>query len=237
MQNALKMKQQLSCTQFDLTKKTLNNLSQFKITPTAKLVLLYLTDCYNPKHKEVFPKQKTIADKLGVSERSVTRAIQELFKAGLILIECKYTNRYKFTSKIIQEQAENVSDNIRQNDIKQDDNLAHHDKEQKKKQKKEQTGINSNSLDFDKIRILKEYAIKHGAKNVNAYIKVLIKNGSAKKIICEYKKQKKAAQIALCSYQETQETLKKYREYENNAVTAKSCGCSLSDLKKRGIIK
>ena len=67
---------------------------------------------------------------MGVSERSVTRAIQELFKAGLILIECKYTNRYKFTSKIVQEQAENVSDDIRQNDIKQEDNLANHDKEQ-----------------------------------------------------------------------------------------------------------
>lgn len=43
---------------------------------------------------DVFPKQKTIALKLGISERSVMRTVQELFKAGLILIECKHTNRY-----------------------------------------------------------------------------------------------------------------------------------------------
>ena len=46
----------------------------------------------------MFPKQKTIAAKIGVSERSVTRAVQELFKAGLILIECKHTNRYKIVA-------------------------------------------------------------------------------------------------------------------------------------------
>ena len=84
MQTALKMKQQESCTQFEITTNTITKLNTFNLTPTAKLVLLYLTTCYNPKHKEVFPKQKTIADKLGVSERSVTRAIQELFKEGLV---------------------------------------------------------------------------------------------------------------------------------------------------------
>ena len=46
----------------------------------------------------MFPKQKTIAAKIGVSERSVTRAVQELFKAGLILVECKHTNRYKIVA-------------------------------------------------------------------------------------------------------------------------------------------
>ena len=100
-------------TQFELTTNIITKLNTFKLTPTAKLVLLYLTTCYNPKHKEVFPKQKTISIKLGISERSVTRAIQELFKEGLVLIECKYTNRYKFTSKIVQEQAEILSDDLR----------------------------------------------------------------------------------------------------------------------------
>lgn len=57
-----------------------------------------MTTCYNPKNADVFPKQKTIAAKIGVSERSVTRAVQELFKAGLILIECKHTNRYKIVA-------------------------------------------------------------------------------------------------------------------------------------------
>ena len=103
-------------TQFDLTNDILNNLSQFNITPTAKLVLLYLTTCYNPKHKEVFPKQKTIAEKLGVSEVSVTRAICELHKEGLVLSERKISNKYVFTSKIVSEQPINLIDDTQQND-------------------------------------------------------------------------------------------------------------------------
>ena len=76
-------------SQFRLTNKTVNNLSQFDLTPTAKLVLVYLTTCYNPKKADMFPKQKTIAMKLGISERSIVRAISELIKAGLIVVECK----------------------------------------------------------------------------------------------------------------------------------------------------
>ena len=114
-------------SQYELTTEIVKNLSQFDITPTAKLVLLYLTTCYNPKNADVFPKQKTIAAKLGISERSVTRAVQELFKAGLILIECKHTNRYKivanrggFARDIGKNfEPDNLSDSLSQNDIKQ----------------------------------------------------------------------------------------------------------------------
>ena len=88
-------------TQVQLSNWIVNNLSQFNLKPTAKLVLLYLASCYNPKHADVFPKQKTIADRMGVSEASVIRAISELHKEGLIISERKYTNRYKFTSRIL----------------------------------------------------------------------------------------------------------------------------------------
>ena len=94
-------------SQFTLTQNLLNNLQQFEITPTAKLVLLYLSSCYNPKKADMFPKQKTIAAKIGISERSVVRAISELIQAGLIIVECKYSNRYKFTSKIVAEPPRN----------------------------------------------------------------------------------------------------------------------------------
>ena len=208
MQTALKMKQQESCTQFEITTNTITKLNTFNLTPTAKLVLLYLTTCYNPKHKEVFPKQKTIADKLGVSERSVTRAIQELFKEGLVLIECKYTNRYKFTSRIVQEPPVNLSNDLRQNDVLKDDNLSHHEIEQTKRTNKEQTGED----------ILKSYAVKHGAKNINAYIAKLKETGSAAKIICEYKKAKKVTQNALMRIQETQNTIKLYQSFKQDAV-------------------
>ena len=212
-------------TQFELTSEIITKLNTFNLTPTAKLVLLYLSTCYNPKHKEVFPKQKTIADKIGISERSVTRAIQELFKEGLILIECKYTNRYKFTSRIISEQPENLSDDLRQNDIKEDDNLADHDIEQIKETKNQQSGNKKSggNVYTEGDKILAEYAIKHGARNIQAYINTLKSTGSAAKIIKEYNKKKFIAQRALNTHIETQNLLNLYRSYKENAVLPETC--------------
>lgn len=101
LQKSLKTMSGHGFTQFELTQKLLQNLNNFKLTPTAKLVLMYLSSCYNPKHAEMFPKQRTIADKLGISEASVIRAICELHKEGLVISERKYTNRYKYTSKFL----------------------------------------------------------------------------------------------------------------------------------------
>jgi len=95
MQNAASLQQKP--TQFKLSKITLQSLSKFNISPTAKLVLLYLIDCYNPAKQYMFPKQETIADKLGISASSVRRGIKELSKANIIIIELKFSNRYKLT--------------------------------------------------------------------------------------------------------------------------------------------
>ena len=88
----------MALSQFELSKITLRNLNKFDLSPTAKLVLLALIDCYNPTKAEIYPKQSTIADELGISVSSVIRAIKELSASQLIIYETKTTNRYKLTS-------------------------------------------------------------------------------------------------------------------------------------------
>jgi DNA-binding Lrp family transcriptional regulator len=220
--------------QVELLNYLLNNLSQFNLKPTTKLVLLYLAGCYNPKHADVFPKQKTIAHQMGISEASVIRAIQELHKEGLIISERKYTNRYKFTSRILNlggmvedfSEANNMQVENSQNATSETSNLQAPYIEQEKEQKKEQTEennlesenipqkySNSNSLDFERIKFLKEYAQKHYKTTPQAYFNWLMKNKDAQdKIISEHKKQEKVTQMALCSIRETQELIKNYNE-------------------------
>lgn len=203
-------------SQFKLTTNIITKLNTFKLTPTAKLVLLYLTTCYNPKHKEVFPKQKTISIKLGISERSVTRAIQELFKEGLVLIECKYTNRYKFTSRIVQEPPhlppENLSDDKGQNDTKEDDNLSPHDIEPTIKHDKEQHTD-------DDYKILKDYAQKNYTSTPEKYLNWILKHKDVqKKILSDYKAKANAKKRALRAYEESQSLIKKYENMKKDCI-------------------
>lgn len=175
-------------SQFELTQNLLNNLSQFEITPTAKLVLLYLSSCYNPKKADMFPKQRTIAAKTGICERSVVRAVSELIKAGLIIVECTSINRYKFTSKIVGKWAknekffasDNLSDKKRQNYSSEGDKMSPHEHEPIKEHKKEPTSV-------EDYKILKQYAKEHGARNVNAYVTWLKTSGKGEEIIKSYK--------------------------------------------------
>ena len=177
-------------SQFTLTNKLLQNLYKYKLTPTAKLVLLELSTCYNPKHGDMFPKQKTLANRIGVSERSVVRAVSELVKEGLVLIECKnITNHYKFSSRITSECAENLSEDLRQNDIRRQDNLSAH--EQKTKPISKPTDREGGNVYSEDDQILIDYATKHGAKNIKAYVAKLKLSKSADKIIADYKKKNK----------------------------------------------
>lgn len=202
-------------SQFTLTQNLLNNLSQFEITPTAKLVLLYLSSCYNPKKADVFPKQKTIAAKTGISERSVVRAVQELIKEGVIVVECKYSNRYRFTSKIIAEQPvilknfeqENLSDDLRKNVIDKVTKSRIHDIEPKKEQK--------NNPQDDKY--LLKYAESRGVKNKIAYINAIKRNGGANEIIKEFKQIEAKKRFV---EQEHQRLFKELKEAKENAAVS-----------------
>lgn len=220
-------------TQFELTKKVLNNLSQFKLKPTTINVLLYLTSCYNPKNNYVFPKQKTIATVFNCSERSVIRAIQELVKEGLIIVECNCTNRYKFTSKIIGECPQNEKNfyedkmSYRNDKISsQCDNLSPTCIEQKKEQKKEQTeelggNVYSNNVqpaNLEEYQILKDYAEKHKARNIKAYIAKLKANGSDKTILKEYRQKHFIAQRAQAEIANTKQQLEEQNKLSKTAL-------------------
>jgi len=94
--------QNMALSQFELSKIVLKNLNQFDLSPTAKLVLLTLVDCYNPKNNEIYPKQITIAEQLGISISSVKRAVKELAAHQIVIYELKNTNRYKMTSTFFE---------------------------------------------------------------------------------------------------------------------------------------
>ena len=243
-------------SQIKLTNWLLNNLSQFNLKPTTKLVLLYLSGCYNPKHADVFPKQKTIALQMGISEASVIRAIQELHKEGLIISERKYTNRYKFTSRILNlgavvesfSEANKMQDANSQNERLETCKLQAPCIEQKEEQKIEQTvskkcspvekenrGGNVYLFQSEEDRILEEYAIKHGARNVKAYINTLKSSGSAKKIIREYKTKKWCAHRAACEIQQTQNLIKQQAELEKTKADFFESEAMLNFAKKHGL--
>ena len=205
---------------FELTKHLLNNLQQFKITQTAKLVLLYLADCYNPKKADIFPKQKTIAEKLGVSEISVTRAISELHKEGLIISERKYTNRYNFTSRILPERAivkqNKLIEKKYQNDNKEPIKMIAHDEEQIKRTKKEQTNVVE--LQKTDVQILQEYAKEHGATNIQGYINALKIKGVAADIIKQYREKEGVSKYWENQAAQTSEMIKQMREQKGDPM-------------------
>lgn len=205
---------------FELTKHLLNNLQQFKITQTAKLVLLYLADCYNPKKADMFPKQKTIAEKLGVSEISVTRAISELHKAGLIISERKYTNRYIFTSRILPERAivkqNKMIEKKYQNDNKEPIKMIAHDKEQIKRTNKEQTNVVV--LKKTDTQILAEYAKEHGASNIQGYINSLKLKGVAADIIRQYRGKEGVQKYWDKQAAQTSELVREYATYKGDPM-------------------
>lgn len=184
-------------SQFELTQSLLQNLNKLKLTATENIILLELSLFYNPKHADIFPKQKTIALKANCSERSVIRAVQSFIKAGLIMVECKYTNRYKFTQKLLNlcglvkdfKQGDNLSYSGCQNVIKEGDNLSHHEQsiEQKKKTKVVALKNSEKSETISDEEVLRIYAEKHAKSNIQGYINSLKIKGVAADIIRQYR--------------------------------------------------
>lgn len=202
---------------FEMTTIVLQNLNKFKLSNSAKVVLWYLASCHNGKKGYVFPKQKTIAQKMGISERSVIRGIQELVKEGVILVECNLSNKYFWGAKIASECPHFLSDENMSDDNDKisstSDNLSPHIHEQTKEQIKEQTVIEKEPVKVDDYKILKDYAVKNGAKNVQAYVNSLKRNGCASDIIAKHKEKIAADRCAAKQIEETTQLIETWNSW------------------------
>ena len=107
--------QAVNMSQFELINLIYKSklFQKVKLTPSAKLVLYALVHHYNPSNEDMFPSQKFIAQSLGISEKSVERAVKELANCRLIMYITKTVNRYKFTANFFE--LVKMSDNVRQN--------------------------------------------------------------------------------------------------------------------------
>lgn len=202
---------------FEMTTIVLQNLNKFKLSNSAKVVLWYLASCHNSKKGYVFPKQKTIAKKMGISERSVIRGIQELVKEGVILVECNLSNKYFWGAKIASECPHFLSDENMSDDNDKisstSDNLSPHIHEQTKEQIKEQTVIEKEPVKVDDYKILKDYAVKNGAKNVQAYVNWLKRNGCASDIIAKHKEKIAGDRCAAKQIEETTQLIETWNSW------------------------
>lgn len=200
-------------SQIKLTNYLLNNLQQFNLKPTTKLVLLYLSGCYNPKHADVFPKQKTIATQMGISEASVIRAIAELHQEGLIISERKYTNRYKFTSRVLnlgKESGDKMQVENLQNESEETCKMTPACNRTTIEQENNKAGV--------EFQILKNYAISKNAHNVEAYVATLQKNGSADAIIQQEKEKQQIEQYHAAKIVETKKLIEYYNDAKENVA-------------------
>lgn len=228
-------------SQFELSKNVLHNLKHFDLTPTGKLVLLVLVDCYNPDNNAVvFPSMEFIADMAGIGLTATKQAIRDLILTGCIIkskrgkIRGNY-NKYLLTRKIqyrASERAENKnfaqgqkSDNDRlkssENDrFKQSDSDRFHE-EQTIEQK------NNNVVEFKKkqdeekitdIQILAEYAKEHGASNIQGYINALKIKGVAADIIRQYREKEGVQKYWDSQAASTSELIKEMREIKGDSM-------------------
>lgn len=207
-------------TQFEFSKIVLHNLKHFELTPTGKLVLLVLVDCYNPENKAVvFPSIEFIADMAGVGLTATKQAIKDLINQGLIIkskrgkIQGNY-NKYLLTPKVqnpTSEQSENEF-------LKQSDSDRFMYNNKLLKTKKEQTN-NVVALKISDREILEDYAKKNGAENIQAYVNALYIKGVTAEIIKQYREKEGVSKYWNRQAEKTSEIVKEITNYESDAPT------------------
>lgn len=225
-ENVVKKHARHDFSQFELSKNVLNNLKQWGLKNTTKLVLLVLVDCYNPDNGAViFPSLERIADIADISLTSTKEAINELIKKGLIIKSKRNNIRGNFNKYLLTLKVQNSTSEQPENEnFKQSENDHFMIRTKKNEQKKEQT---TNVEDF---KILKSYAESKGAKNVTSYIAALKRNGSAEKIVKDFKTKEAADKFYAQQIKETEARNAQNRIWV--AESPKECATLQEVLKK-----
>lgn len=200
-------------SQFELSKNVLHNLKHFDLTPTGKLVLLVLVDCFNPDNNAVvFPSMEYIADMAGIGLTATKQAIRDLILTGCIIkskrgkIKGNY-NKYLLTLKVrntTSEQSENEF-------FKQSDFDRFHE-EQISEQKNNVVEISKKT----DAQILAEYAKEHGATNIQGYINSLKIKGVAADIIRQYREKEGVSKYWERQAAQTSELVREYEQMKQN---------------------
>jgi hypothetical protein len=139
MQQVVKKHARHAISGFELSKKVLHNLKHFGLTPSAKLVLWVLSDCYNPENSSVvFPSIEFIAEIADIGLTSTKQAIKELVNKGLIIKSKRGKVRGNFNKYLITPKVQNPTSEQSENEcFKQPENdlfMRTNKKEQIKKQ-------------------------------------------------------------------------------------------------------
>ena len=177
---------------YDLTTNLIRGgISKLELTPNTKLVLLYLSTCYNERKGVVFPKIKTISEALGISEISVKRAISELIKAGCVFKAKRYknSNQYVITQKVTST-AQNDTSEQYQNDTSH----IHEVKEHEIKEQHVKVVSLKKSFNQELPEQIKEYLTFKGIKNPAGYWNTALKGGYADDLQTKAKEHQEAEQ-------------------------------------------
>lgn len=206
-------------TQFELSKNVLHNLKHFDLTPTGKLVLLVLVDCFNSENNAVvFPSMEFIADMAGIGLTATKQAIKDLILTGCIIKSKRGKIRGNYNKYLLTLKVRNLTFEQSENELfKQSDSDRFHE-EQKIRTKKEQTTkvvalkqSNSRELKTD-TQILVEYAKEHGATNIQGYINALNIKGVAADIIRQYREKEGVQKYWDNQAASTSELIKEYKQ-------------------------
>lgn len=236
----------VNVTQFEITSDLLRNLYKFNLTPATKLVLLELTTHLNENKNGsvVFPSVGYIAEVLGIGLTACKKAINDLIKEGLVIKSKRDNVKGNYNKYLLRLAKIDFKTGKNENEYKSTQTDINGQKTTNKTPenklfKQSDSDLfyietnNNEKINNKEDEILKSYAIKHGAKNINAYVNVLKKNGSATKILQDYKTKENIKKRALRSIEETQSLITNFGSMKKNCVTAAECECSLKDILKR----